>query len=112
MKDATPTQCLQGHRFVLSAHRGTSKTQKADDYLAAAFAQNLAHARLRAGMKSYVAAHALGVSKSTWSQWESCKRLPSITMLGAIAESLNISPCELLRNKGAVCCLISEVHDS
>ncbi len=74
------------------------------------FARNLRQARMRAGVKSYAAAALLGVSKSTWSQWESCKRLPGIAMLEAIAGCLGIQPCELLRRKGAGCDAESEVH--
>ena len=45
----------------------------------------------------YAAAEALGVSKSTWSQWESGKRFPNGTMLAAIAEYLEVRPFEFFQ---------------
>lgn len=61
-------------------------------------------------MKCYAAAEKLGVSKATWSQWESGKRFPSLTMLGAIANCLEVHPCMLLRRKDSACFTDAEVH--
>ena len=80
------------------------------DSLCVAFVRNLGQARMRAGMKCYAAADILGVSKATWSHWESGKRLPSLTMLDALARCLNVHPCMLLRKKGSACFTDSEVH--
>ena len=61
------------------------------------FARNLIRIRQESGLKMYAAADALGVSKSTWSQWESGKRFPNGEMLAAIADCLAIQPDVLLK---------------
>jgi len=68
------------------------------------FARNLARTRKEAGLKMYVAADLLGVSKSTWSQWESGKRFPGGIMLAAIADCLSVQPCMLLKDTDLDCC--------
>ena len=105
MKNATRTQCLRQRLPVSRIGRDKPETHVRAESLAAAFARNLVQARIRAGMKSYAAADMLGVSKSTWSQWESGERLPRLAMLAAIAECLNIRPCELLRSETKTCFL-------
>ena len=90
--------------------RACLKASDLGDSLGVAFVRNLRHARARAGMKCYAAADILGVSKATWSHWESGKRLPSLTMLDAIAHCLDVHPCTLLRRKGSACFTDSEVH--
>ena len=66
--------------------------------LYAIFACNLKRLRQEAGLKMYAAADALGVAKSTWSQWESGKRFPSGEMLAALADCLQVRPCALLHD--------------
>jgi len=79
----------------------SSKIQR--DRLYGIFARNLIRLRQEAGLKMYAAADALGVSKSTWSQWESGKRFPNGEMLAAIAISLKIEPCRLLGKMDCAC---------
>jgi transcriptional regulator with XRE-family HTH domain len=76
------------------------------------FAYNLRQIRKRAGMKIYVAARCLGVAKSTWSQWESGKHFPTVTMLAAIAVCLNVPPCVLLKKAGRVCQEETDVQET
>jgi DNA-binding XRE family transcriptional regulator len=80
------------------------------DPLYAVFALNLRQARRRIGLKLEAAVTKLGVSKSTWSQWEAGRRFPSGTMLAAIAKTLGIPPCMLLRAKKAPCMEAPFVH--
>ena len=83
--------------------RACPKASDLGDSLGVAFVRNLRQARVCAGIKCYAAADMLGVSKATWSHWESGKRLPSLTMLDALARCLNVHPCMLLRKKGSAC---------
>ena len=78
------------------------------DRLSRIFAQNLSRLRQAAGVKMYAAADALGVSKSTWSQWESGKRFPNGEMLAALADCLEVRPCTFLQDKDCDCS--GEVH--
>ena len=73
------------------------------DRLYAIFACNLKQLRQGAGLKMYAAADALGVAKSTWSQWESGKRFPSGEMLAALAVCLEVRPCALLQDMDGDC---------
>lgn len=73
------------------------------DRLYGLFARNLTRLRQEAGLKMYAAADALGVSKSTWSQWESGKRFPNGEMLAAIAECLRVRPCVILKDPDVYC---------
>ena len=68
------------------------------DRLYATFACNLKRLRQEAGLKMYAAADALGVAKSTWSQWESGQRFPNGEMLAAIAASFRVKAFELLKD--------------
>lgn len=79
------------------------------DRLYATFACNLKRLRQQAGLKMYAAADALGVAKSTWSQWESGQRFPSGEMLAAIAICLDVKACLLI---GASECCAPNVHKS
>lgn len=74
------------------------------------FARNLMLARTCANMKLYVAAQNLGVSPSTWSQWENGKRFPSLRTLAEIAASLGLQPCMLLKPDGYTCPSASFFH--
>ena len=74
------------------------------------FARNLTRLRQEAGLKMYAAADALGVAKSSWSQWESGKRFPNGEMLAALAASLKIEPWELLKKPGCESDLTYNVH--
>jgi transcriptional regulator with XRE-family HTH domain len=67
------------------------------------FGRNLLRLRLLKGLKMYAAADSLGVSKSTWSQWESGKRFPNGEMLLAIADCLGVEVCCLLKDKCRDC---------
>ena len=67
------------------------------------FARNLSRLRQEAGLKMYAAADALGVAKSTWSQWEAGMRFPNGVMLAAIADYLNTRPCKLLKESDGNC---------
>ena len=78
-----------------------SKIQR--DRLYGIFARNLARLRQAAGLKIYAAADALGVGKSTWSQWESGKRFPNGEMFAAIADCLHVRPCALLQEREGDC---------
>ncbi|CUA79422.1 helix-turn-helix domain-containing protein [Anoxybacillus suryakundensis] len=49
------------------------------------------NARERKGLSASEAAKLVGVSKSTWSLYESDKRTPSVDTLKIIAEKLNVS---------------------
>ena len=60
------------------------------------FAANLARWRGRRKLSLKEAAQKLGVAKSTWSQWESSKRQPSISWLPLLARVLQIRECSLL----------------
>ena len=86
----------------MPAKKMNPKTSR-HDRLSRIFAQNLARLRQAAGVKMYAAAEALGVSKSTWSQWESGKRFPGGTMLAAIADCLQVHPCALLKDPDTDC---------
>lgn len=80
------------------------------DPLYAVIARNLRAIRVRAGLKRYAAADRLGVSKSTWSQWESGARFPNGAMLAALAAHLDVRPCTLLRQGKCVCDARPDVH--
>jgi DNA-binding XRE family transcriptional regulator len=110
MSDTTHARDAQARLRKTAKHEIRHDAKDCDDPLCVAFARNLRQTRKRANMKGYVAADLLGVSKSAWSQWESGKRLPSLTMLEAIASCLNVQPCSLLKRKGPVCFADSEVH--
>lgn len=73
------------------------------DRLYATFARNLKRLRQRAGLKMYAAADALGVAKSTWSQWESGQRFPNGEMLAALADCIQVRPCVLLQDMDGDC---------
>lgn len=76
------------------------------DRLSRILAHNLVRLRKAEGVKMYAAAEALGVSKSTWSQWESGKRFPGGTMLAAIADYLRVQPCALLKDPDMDCGIV------
>ena len=78
--------------------------------LYAIFACNLKRLRQEAGLKMYAAADALGVAKSTWSQWESGQRFPNGEMLAAIAVCLNVKACMLMG--ASECDCIPNIHKS
>lgn len=40
--------------------------------------------------------HVLGIGRSTWSRYESAKRIPPADVLALICERLDVSPCWLL----------------
>ena len=80
------------------------------DRLYATFAGNLKRLRQEAGLKMYAAADALGVAKSTLSQWESGQRFPNGEMLAAITDVFGVEPCSLL--KGEACRCADIVHNA
>jgi transcriptional regulator with XRE-family HTH domain len=63
---------------------------------AARFAVNLLYWRLKLNLSQRQAADKLGVAKSTWSQWESGKRTPSILYLPRLGKVLKVPYCALL----------------
>jgi transcriptional regulator with XRE-family HTH domain len=63
---------------------------------AARFADNLAYWRKNRNLSQKQAADKLGVAKSTWSQWESSKRTPSIVYLPLLGKVLEVPWCALL----------------
>ena len=87
---------------IMPAKKMDQRTSRRDR-LSNIFAQNLSSLRQATGVKMYAAAEALGVSKSTWSQWESGKRFPGGTMLAAIADCLRVQPCALLKDPDMDC---------
>ena len=62
------------------------------------FGENLKTARLEAKMTQKEVADAIGVAKSTYSQYESGKREPGILGIKKIAKVLNASPDVLIGN--------------
>ena len=62
------------------------------------FGENLKAARLEAKMTQKEVADAIGVAKSTYSQYESGKREPGILGIKKIAKVLNVSPDVLIGN--------------
>ena len=62
------------------------------------FGENLKAARLQAKMTQKEVAEAIGVAKSTYSQYESGKREPGIHGIKKIAKVLNVSPDVLIGN--------------
>jgi transcriptional regulator with XRE-family HTH domain len=63
---------------------------------AARFADNLVYWRLKRNFSQKQAADKLGVAKSTWSQWESGKRTPSVFYLPLLGKVLEVPWCALL----------------
>ncbi|MCX6928277.1 MAG: helix-turn-helix transcriptional regulator, partial [Verrucomicrobia bacterium] len=57
------------------------------------FAANLRFWRLKRKISGKVAAHKLGVAASTWCQWESGKRSPSVAWLPLVARLLDLPVC-------------------
>jgi DNA-binding XRE family transcriptional regulator len=60
------------------------------------FGENLAFWRKRRNLSQKQAAHRLGVAKSTWSQWESGKRTPSIIYLPLLGRVFDLPWCAIL----------------
>lgn len=73
------------------------------DPLCATFANNLRRMRQKLELKLSAAAYMLGVSDTTWSRWENGQRFPTGPMLAAIAKTLMIEPCKLLKTENAPC---------
>ena len=69
----------------------------------ARFADSLVHWRLKRHLSQKQAADKLGVAKSTWSQWESGKRTPSIFYLPLLGQVLKVPWCALLSPNPANC---------
>jgi len=67
------------------------------------FARNLRYWRTARNLSTKVASHRFGVSASTWSQWESGKRSPSIAFLPLLATLLAIPQCSLLSPDPPAC---------
>ena len=67
------------------------------------FARNLAFWRAKRKLSLKEAAQKLGVASSTWSQWESSKRNPSIAFLPLLAIVLSIPHCSLVSPSLANC---------
>jgi DNA-binding XRE family transcriptional regulator len=73
------------------------------------FADNLAYWRRHLNLSQKQAAGKLGIAKSTWSQWESGKRVPSVAYVALLAEALDLPHCSIF----AVCparCLQCDVR--
>jgi transcriptional regulator with XRE-family HTH domain len=70
---------------------------------AARFPGNLAYWRLKRQLSQKQAADKLGVAKSTWSQWESGKRTPSIFYLPLLGQVLQVPWCALLSPNREIC---------
>lgn len=70
---------------------------------AARFPGNLAYWRLQQHLSQKQAADKLGVAKSTWSQWESGKRTPSIFYLPLLGAVLKVPWCALLSPEPTDC---------
>jgi transcriptional regulator with XRE-family HTH domain len=67
------------------------------------FARNLRYWRIARKLTTKEASHRFGVSASTWSQWESGKRSPSVAFLPLLASLLAIPECSLLSSELPVC---------
>ena len=60
------------------------------------FARNLAWWRTQKNLTTKEASQKLGVAASTWSQWESGLRIPSVSYLGLLATVLGVPACSFL----------------
>jgi len=59
-------------------------------------AENLVRLRAKHRLSIRVAARKLGVSPSTWSQWETGKHFPPCYLLDLVAKLFSVPPCKLL----------------
>ena len=59
------------------------------------FAANLRFWRETSGLLINQAADQLGVGKSTWCQWESGKRVPTVSYVPLLCHIIHISACSL-----------------
>lgn len=67
------------------------------------FIQNLRFWREHRGLTREGAAGLVGVAKSTWSQWETGARSPSVEFVGMIAQALELPPCCFLAKDVTQC---------
>ena len=79
-----------------------------DDKRGGCFAHNLGWWRARRNLTAKEAAQRLGVAASTWSQWESGKRVPSVAYLVLLATVLEVPACMLLSEDLPTCCACLE----
>ena len=84
---------------------GPSHEEKADGY----FGRNLAFWRKERHLSEKVAAKRLGVAESTWPQWESGRRAPSVGFMPLLGLVLGLPPCALVTCKPAKCLACVEV---
>src|ERR1035438_98397 len=75
------------------------------------FAQNLAWWRTARNLTMKEAPQKLGVVPSTWSQWESGLRVPSVAYLGSLGTVLRLPQCCLLSANPAECMHCARVSE-
>ena len=80
-----------------------SSRKTPNDKRGGCFAENLAWWRTWRNLTAKEAVQRLGVAASTWSQWESGKRVPSVAYLALIATVLEVPACMLLSENLPAC---------
>ncbi len=73
------------------------------------FAENLAWWRARKKLSNKEVSQKLGVASSTWSQWETGKRRPSVSYVSLLAKVLDVPACALFSENLIACseCLLT-----